>query len=197
MKGRFPLSRGRWRWALSLLIAIAVTLLIGVTVWAAGMVTAGQSAAGKLAKLHQVDAQATAAANSWHAPKSGPSTPAATPASCPRTSPATGIYYGDTGDFHDAITNDAVSAPSANQPYEYIIFAGATSVDPQQGILIVTRLDADPCASGAIGMSINRYDTPSRQGAATLTAIVGDELSFTTAGGGGEGQFNFVSGQFT
>jgi hypothetical protein len=184
------------RWILSLVIAAGASALLAVTVWAAGTASPGQSSAQKLAKLHQVDAQATADANSWRAPKVKSSAPMTGPASCPRSSPATGIYYGDTGGFHDYITDYAVSAPTASQPFEYVVFAGAYAANPQQGVLIVTRLNVDPCASNAVGTQIKYYSTPTQQGAVTLTQVAGTEVTYTTAGGGSGGQFDFVSGLF-
>lgn len=192
---RAPSNRTR-RWILSLLIAVGASALLALTVWAAGAILPRQSAAQKLAKLHQIDAQATADADSWRAPKVKSSAPMTGPASCPRSSLATGIYYGDTGGFHDYITDEAVSAPTVGQAFEYVIFAGAYASNPQQGILIVTRLTADPCASKTNTTQITYYSTPAQTGAVTLTQITGDSVTFTTAAGAG-GQFNFVSGQFS
>lgn len=187
-----------WRWALGLLAALGVSILLAATVGAAGIPPAGQTGDAKLAKLHQVDAQATAAAKSWHAPKIKPSASASAsgPSSCPRSSLPTGIYSGDTGGFHDYITNYAVVAPTPNRPIEYVIFAGASATNPQQGLIIVVRLNGDPCASGAIGTRIDYHPTPTQQGAVTLTQIAGDTVAFTTASGGSR-QFDFVSGQFS
>jgi hypothetical protein len=146
-----------------------------------------------------VDAQQTAAASSWHAPKPAPHAPVASasrPASCPRDSLPTGIYYGDTGGFHEYITNEAVIAPGASQPFEYVIFAGAYAADPQQGLLIVVRLDGDTCANGITGTQINFHATPARQGKVTLTDVTGVVVRFTMADGG-SGQYNCVTGQFS
>lgn len=196
MMHRFSPTVKPWRWILSLVAAIGISALLAFTVLAASPKPAGQSAAAKLAKLHQVDAQATAMAKSWHAPKIKPSAAGSGPASCPRSSLPTGIYYGDTGGFHDYITDEAVSAPEAGQPFEYLVFAGAYAANPQQGLLIVARLEADPCATKAnVPTQIEYYSTSTQQGAVTLTRIAGDEVTFTTAIGG-NGQFNFVSGQF-
>jgi hypothetical protein len=183
-------------WTIGLVAAVGISLIFAVTVWAAHAqpTSTGQSAAEKLAKLHQVDAQQTAAAESWHAPKRTP-TAAPTVASCPRYSLPTGIYYGDTGGFHEYITNSAVIAPSNNQPFEYIIYAGAYAADPQQGLLIVMRLDGDTCANGITGTQINFHATPMRQGKVTLTQVSGAVVRFTTANGG-SGQFDCASGQF-
>ena len=119
------------------------------------------------------------------------------PTSCPRDTPQpTGIYSGDSGGFHEQITNYAVIAPTPTRLTIYVLYAGAYRATPQQGLIIVTQLNSDPCASSAPGTQIAYYRTPTQQGAVTLAKIVGDTVTFTTASGG-SGTFNFVSGQYS
>ncbi len=119
------------------------------------------------------------------------------PTACPRDTPQpTGIYSGDNGGFHELITNYAVIAPTPTRLIIYVLYAGAYKATPQQGLIIVTQLNSDPCASSAPGFQSAYYRTPTQQGAVTLTKIVGDTVTFTTAGGG-SGTFNFVSGQYS
>ena len=65
----------------------------------------------------------------------------------------------------------------------YAIYAGSLAANPQQGVIIVMRLDYDPCAASAQGTKITYYPTPSQQGAVTLTQLNGVTLKFTTATG--------------
>ncbi len=133
------------------------------------------------------------------APKTPPTQGMATsrPTSCPRDTPEpTGIYAGDNGGFHEQITNYAVIAPTPTRLIIYLLYAGAYKANPQQGLIIEAQLNSDTCASSAPGFQSAYYRTPTQQGAVTLTKIVGDTVTFTTASGG-SGTFDFVSGQYS
>lgn len=119
------------------------------------------------------------------------------PTSCPHDTPEpTGIYYGlDTGGIHDTITNEAVIEPTPTRLIIYVLYAGASRANPQQGFIVEDQLNSDPCASSAPGFQGAYHPTPTQQGAVTLTKIVGDTVEFTTSGG--SGVFNFVSGQYS
>lgn len=180
------------RWLLVIATSVAFGLILVVSTFAIGAGSDGgshgQISPQKAAVLTQVAAQATAAAKGPHAPKHYINPPA----SCPRTI-QTGIYPNLDGSFHENLINVASAISSQGVPYA--IYAGTLNSDPQQGILIVMRMQKDPCAAGNQGSSIQRYLTPSRQGALTLTKIADDTVVFKTASGG-TGQFNYVTGQF-
>lgn len=170
--------------------ALLMTLFALITLASASPQTPSPS--DKQAALQQaLAAQATAAANSPHAPKH----PGAPITSCPRPPLPTGISNEPVVEFHQHIVNWAVVAPISGRPFEYHIFAGADASNAQQGILIVMRFDQDPCAPGAKGTWSHRYDTPFQHGALRLTQLGGDRVSFTAETGSG-GSFNYIGGQF-
>jgi hypothetical protein len=185
--GRFGRSPHRWIIAAALVAIVSVALVM--TVLAASK---GAPGAAKQAKLHQIAAQATAAANSWHAPKH----PATPPASCPVQGVQSNINVDVLPGDPDHITNVATIAPAPGRPFVYQVYAGSAAGNAQQGILIVMRRDMDPCAPTAQGSTFTRFATPYQRGAVTLTAISGDTVSFTTAAGG-SGHFNYITGQFS
>jgi hypothetical protein len=190
MKFRLPIGRLPHRWALALALAGATTAVLVITAYAA---TRGNPpATSKQAKLHQIAAQATAAANSWHGPKH----PATPPASCPVQGVQSNINVDVLPGDPDHITNVATIAPAPGRPFVYQVYAGSAAGNAQQGILIVMRRDMDPCAPTAQGSTFTRFATPYQRGAVTLTAISGDTVSFTTAAGG-SGHFNYITGQFS
>lgn len=190
MKLRRPLSRISHRWTLALALATAATAILAITAFAAA---AGNTpTTSKRAKLQQIAAQATAAAKSPHAPKH----PAGPPTSCPMPLVQSGITVGIPAGFPDHIVNVAVVAPQTGRPFEYEVFAGSQLDNPRQGVLIVVRMDRDPCAPGAAGTKFKTYETPSQQGDVTLTQLSGDSVSFTTAAGG-SGHFDYITGQFS
>lgn len=142
-------------------------------------------------KLSSSDA---AALRQPHAPKVRGTAPQL--GSCPRAAARTGLYTGDNGGFQAAIANEAIIAPTSSQPFEYIVFAGSPTPNAPGGLLIVVRLDADPCAPAAAGTQVRYFTTPGQLGSARLIAIAGTLLSFTNARGG-SGHFDCVSGAFT
>ena len=111
----------------------------------------------------------------------------------------TPLYVGIHADFPvsfpDHIVNVAVVAPSAAVPYEYLVYAGAQAGNSQQGLIIVVRMDQDPCLPSSKGTVITRFDTPYLQGALTLQSISGSVLTFTSATGT-VGHFNYLTGAF-
>ncbi len=178
MKRRFTPRFGRW--GIILGIVFAASMLLAITVWAAGGLPfqqdgGQQTAAQKQAKIHQVEAQETAAANLPHGPK--PQAKTAPITSCPRGPVTSGISTAlETGGFHEHIISNAIVAPNGGVPFVYAIYAGSLAANPQQGVIIVMRLDYDPCAASAQGTKITYYSTPSQQGAVTLTQLNGVTL---------------------
>jgi hypothetical protein len=187
-------GRSPRQWTLAAILVVLVTVALAVTAFAAGIGTSGTTpGSSKQAKLQQINAQATADANSWHAPKHPNSTPIT---SCPVQGLQNNINVDVLPGDPDHITNVATIAPTTGQPYIYQIYAGSTANNAQQGLLIVIRNAADPCASKAPASTFNRFDTPYLRGSVTLTAISGDMVAFTTAAGT-SGHFNFITGQFS
>ncbi|HEV7128497.1 MAG TPA: hypothetical protein VGN32_13785 [Ktedonobacterales bacterium] len=197
---RMPHTRGHprrnqsRRWVLGL-VALTGVLIASVLVTMAVVAANGGMAAPSPTsdKLSQISGQVHAAASSPHAPKSPRST--TNVSACPRGTIHPGLFTGDNGGFHAHILNEAVIAPSASYPFEYIVFAGASSTNPQQGLLIVVRLDMDPCAVTATGTQVAYYNVPMSQGAITLSAIAGTTVSFTGSRGVA-GRFDYTTGSF-
>lgn len=183
------------RWVVICAIVFGASLALAVTVWASGAPSAQQTSQSKHAQMQQMAAQATAAAKSWHAPK-GSSSAASGPASCPRGQGQTGLFTGDTGGFHEQIVNGAHLAPNGGTPFEYVVYAGALRANPQQGVLIVVRLDQDPCAPSAPGTTVTYHPTPYQRGALTITAASGTAVAFRSATGS-TGSFDVVTGQYS
>ena len=159
MKRRFTRRFGRW--GIILGIVFAASMLMVITVWAAGsnpfQQNSGlQTASQKQAQLRQIYAQETAAAKSPHGPK--PQQPQAKTVpitSCPNPPWTTGILATqDTGGFHDQITNSAIVAPNGGVPLYYVVYAGALRTNLQQGVMIVMQMDYDSCAASAQGTKI-------------------------------------------
>ena len=156
----------------------------------------------KQALLATVAAQETIAANGPRAPKET-STPSTPPASCPMPTPQPGINGVSlpTQGYYDAeVDNSTAVIPSDHSQFEYIILAGSRKSNPQQGLLIVQQIVADPCADQTPLSATNLftyYNTPYQQGHVQLTGVSGDTVTFTTASGGTTGHFNFVTGQFS
>ncbi len=130
MKRRFTLRFGRWGVILG--IVFAASMLMAITVWAAGGLpfqqdSGPQTAAQKQAKIHQVEAQETAAAKTPHGSKPQANQANTAPiTSCPNPPWTTGILTTrDTGGFHDQITNSAIVAPNGGVPFYYVVYAGA------------------------------------------------------------------------
>jgi len=190
--GRF--GRSPRRWIMSAMLVGVASIAMAVTALAASTGRLDPTpGASKQAKLQQINAQATADAKSWRAPK--PAHPLPTVGSCPmnvQSNINVDVLPGDP----DHITNVAMVAPTSGQPFVYTIYAGSAADNAQQGILVVIRMDHDPCAPGAQGNLVTRFATPYQHGAVTLTAISGDTVAFTTAVGS-TGHFNFVRGQFS
>lgn len=194
MKQRRHLPMPQGQWVLVSAIVLGASLLLAVTAWASGPASGQQTASGKQAQMSQMAAQATAAVKSWHAPKHASGAPSV--ASCPRGPGQSSIFTGDTGGFHEQIVNGAFVAPNGGTPFEYVVYAGALRATPQQGVLIVVRLDQDPCAPSAAGTKITYYLTPYQRGALTVTQVSGTTLTFTAAAGG-VGHFDVVNGHYT
>lgn len=155
----------------------------------------GVTAAQKQAFLSQVQAARATAATLPRAPKPS-GTNARPPASC-STTVQTGIGPFRGGPFHGGNSMTTVAWVVSSQGVPYVIYAGALDEDPQQGVLVVLRLNRDPCAAATGGSDTYQrtYNDPSRQGALTLTAIDGDRVIFTSANGS-TGAFNYVTGQY-
>lgn len=186
-------GRSPRRWIIATALVGLVSIALAVTALAASTGTPNTTpGASKLAKLQQINAQATADANSWHAPKH----PIPAPSSCPVQGVQSNINVDVLPGDPDHITNVATVAPAAGRPFVYQIYAGSAANNAQQGILIVLRSDLDPCARDAKGTTFTRFDTPYQRGAVTLTAISGVTVAFTTAAGS-TGHFNFISGRFS
>lgn len=182
-------------------VVVALSLVLAVTALATGLPpfqqTNGlQTAAQKQAKIRQVEAQETAAANEPHAPKPPPvvTTPIT---SCPNPTVTSAINSAlETGGFHEHIISNAIVAPNGGVPFAYSIYAGALAANWQQGIIIVMRMYHDPCAPNAQGGGITHYLTPYQRGSVTVTAIHGTTLTFTTANGG-SGHFDVITGKYS
>jgi hypothetical protein len=199
------------RWA-PVIIAVAVAGSMGILliVFAGGSATTSRIPAAPLgsaaptATLNKVQlGNAMLATQQALARQDGPyktvlpMTPAPTPASCPMvTQSSIGPGDGELGvATANIVTNAATIAPSASDPLEYVIYAGASRDKPQQGVLVVFSQPGDPCAHSG-PTSLNTYDTPYQRGALTITAIHVGSVSFSIADGG-NGQFNYVTGKFS
>ena len=198
MKRRFTSKLGRWGIALGAVFSISI--ILAITAWASGAApfhqdSGIQTAAQKQAQLQQIHAQATAAAQSPHAPKQ---TSASTPVtSCPRGPVTSGISAAlETGGLHEHIISNAIVAPNKGKPFTYIVYAGSLETNSKQGVIIVMRLDYDPCSLGAQGTTITYYPTLFQQGAVTLTQLSGVILTFKTATGT-SGHFDVSSGHYS
>ncbi len=176
---------------------IAVVISLGVT----GTILAASGAGGhptltlKEQRLAQYATQQALAHNHIAATK-GPEVPTA--ASCPDpTFSQPGISYNFNPDFSIEHTiNVANVEPLKNAPaYKYIVYAGYQATNAQQGMIIVMRMDVDPCLKTSKGSVFHTYLTPYQRGGVTLTALNGEVVTFTTSGGA-SGSFNFVMGQF-
>ena len=180
---------------LAVMIGIVATILFAaVAMAAAGSAPtspASPISPQKQAILRQIAAQATAAANSPHAPKH----PQPAPTSCPLLPLDVGIHPDFPASFPDKVSTVAVIAPTASQPYEYLVFAGSRLGNSQQGMLIVVRSYQDACAPGAPGDTVTYYNTPYQDGTITLTQISGSTLTFTAATGI-VGHFDYLTGTF-
>ena len=191
---------GRWGIVLSVICGISIILVI--TARAAGAPpfqpsNSLQTAAQKQAQLQQIHAQETASAKSPHAPKTGLPVTSSSATSCPRGPMTSGISTAlESGGLHEHIISNATVAPDGGMPFSYVVLAGSLASNSQQGVIIVRRLDYDPCSPNAKGLTTTYYPTPSQQGAVTLTQLNGVVLTFKTAAGG-SGQFNAVTGQYT
>jgi hypothetical protein len=183
------------RLAPTMLLVIGASMLLMIAVWAGSVGAAPKGSPGKQAILQQIAAQATAAAKGPRAAKYA-NQAAGYSASCPQPLAQPGLFTGDTGGFHERIVNGAVIAPTSARPFEYILYAGALRANLQQGMVIVLRLDRDPCAPGAAPTQVRYFKTPFQQGALTLTSLQGDTVGFTMASGS-SGRFNYLTGQFT
>lgn len=193
MQKPFRFGRSARRWTVIAVIVSFATLALAATAFAAsaGVLTTAQGSPKQARLQQEMHAQATANAASWHAPKH----PAPAHASCPMSIQSNINVDVLPGDL-DHITNVAVVAPTTGQPFVYRIYAGSSATNAEQGVLIVIRSAADPCAPGAPSMTFTHVAPSSLHGAVTLTAISGDTVAFTTTGGN-TGHFNFISGQFT
>jgi len=89
-----------------------------------------------------------------------------------------------------------VTGATASTGNIYWVWAGAPDEHPDQGLIRVKVLLADPCASGLLGTQApptTDYFAP--KGPLTITEVEGDTILYSIAGGG-SGRFNFVTGQF-
>lgn len=79
----------------------------------------------------------------------------------------------------------------------YVIQAGSKSDEPQQGMLVVTRVSLDPCADIASGQVAQPqyFASPFKEGAVRITEIDGDDVILTTSSGRTV-RFGYVVGQF-
>ncbi len=119
----------------------------------------------------------------YHAPK----TPLPMIASCPRAFDPSlfGIYSFPTE--HQLPTqldptNYAVSRSSTGGVCT--IYAGSSSNDPEQGLVVISEEEVDPCAvtSGQAPVPQTEYlATPFRSGAVQITSLDGDQVVVATA----------------
>jgi hypothetical protein len=142
-------------------------------------------------------------AGSPHAAKPDLGLPTATePPSCPWPSPQA-TYVGpmgpDTGAppfFSSEVNVNSEAIVTVGNNY-YNIWLGAPGDHPNQGLIRVLVLSADPCASRRLGTAMpsmmTDYLTP--KGPLTATKVEGSIL-FYSIEGGGSGRFNFVTRQF-
>ncbi len=176
---------------------VTVGVIAGLVVTGAAFAAGGGISPQKQAFLdHLASEQATAAAGP-HAPKPANAGQVGL-APCPNTinvkilpvQPWTLPYSGEQN-----LVNQAWVVLSTGDPYE--IWAGATDTDPQQGVLVVFRMDKDPCkvAPDQTLAYMRSFPSPTRSGALTLTGMSGDTVQFSEAGGG-NGSFNFVTSQY-
>lgn len=200
---RSPVRRfKRWLLLSSIVGGIASLALVATVLAATNAGTPPPKGTGVQVQ-QTMAAQATAAAQLPHAPK-----PSQTPTritSCPGSVGGLATILPRSYVDPDAaptvnISNGAEIPATQSNPFSYLIIAGALKSNPQQGVLVVRSEPLDLCAQGPVGQ-FKIYNSPSQDGALTLTQINGDAVSFSTAAGGavpnGVSQFNFLTGQFS
>jgi len=126
--------------------------------------------------------------------------------SCPVKPPIMGIWPYVYTPISGAQIRNYANARASTGDY-YSIFAGAPDYyfstgetqdpdEPHEGLLVITHVDLDPCASIAAGKthgSSMQYKTP--HGPLMITKIDGDTVIFSIANGG-MGRFNYLKGEF-
>lgn len=140
--------------------------------------------------LAQQAAAQAAAEKGRHAPKPQNAAVPARARSCPiRVEP--GVYPilgGPPPGYHKLVNRAVISRGDA----AFVVFAGSADENPWQGILVVMRLDSDPCRTTT--SYTRRYDVPGLAGPATVESISGDAVIYRTAAG--TGTFDPATGQF-
>lgn len=129
-----------------------------------------------------------------HAPKTDPNGNVLITKSCPAPAPTVGIIQSPQAPpMAGQVSSEAYLISSDGRWLN--VYSGSSLSDSQQGIITVTEISKDPCASGFAPTPSTRYNTPSRRGSISLTGQAGDALSFQYPDGS-QGQFNAATGTF-
>ncbi len=172
----------------------------------------------KLAALASATADQATREALPHAPKTGPTGQATV--TCPSATLVPGVYDFGFGPFPRGNLFINVAGETLNGIH-YSIYAGALANSPlspgfvpplygnpapvytgphenmsQQGLLRVIANPMDPCAAMQSGQDASIQDYLYPKGPLSITQIVGTNVIFSTPGGG-TGQFNFITGQFS
>ncbi|MDA8332277.1 MAG: hypothetical protein M0027_13975 [Candidatus Dormibacteraeota bacterium] len=142
----------------------------------------------------QKKAQAAVKANEDVTP--APSNPVAVPSACPTTPTIAPGVLSRVGPYpgSDLQTMDSAAFGGVFGVYSYGLWAGALTQSPSQGIIMVALSPTDPCKQPT-GGQVKIYNTPTQEGAVTITGVSGENVTFRVASGG-SGSFNFVTGAF-
>lgn len=118
------------------------------------------------------------------------------PASCPRGGAATPLIVQDPKvEQHGIIITIASQAQLMVMSESYALSSGASRDNPQQGVIIVTRYVADPCAHPEQQTETRLYPTPAQHGAVRITGVQGSIVTFHQADGT-PGTFEVTTAQY-
>jgi hypothetical protein len=132
-----------------------------------------------------------------------PKHPSPAPATCARQAapgPASGLISAATGMPQPVpaaaltMTNGAYQHDASDGNW-YQLYAGAEGQNANQGVIVVSKLDPDPCAHHTTESQPQGHDAPGLHGAVSITDVNGDTVSWR-ANDGTTGRFDFVTGQY-
>jgi hypothetical protein len=147
----------------------------------------------KQAAQDQENAWNSAAAQRPPAPKH----PGSAPRSCPEALPSPTILpsEGDAGYAKGYAHIQNIAQLTATDGHGYLVYGGALTSDPSQGIVMVITTISDPCANPHQQSDITTFKTPARSGAVQFTRLQGDLAYFQTSTGT-SGDFNVLTHRF-
>jgi hypothetical protein len=132
-----------------------------------------------------------------------PKHPTPAPATCARQAPPgppSGLISAATGAPQPVpaavltMTNGAYQHAASDSNW-YQVYAGADGQNPNQGVIVVWKLDPDPCAHHTTDSQPQAHDAPGLHGAVSITDVNGDTVVWR-ANDGTTGRFNLVTGQY-